>query len=692
MRRIYTLGRFLLLLTLTVPAHADSPARAASFSRTDSAPIVFALADLGEADLSIKAIFDQATVHFPLAEGVQVQSATLHLHLSHDQKLLPQLSDLTLALNDEPVTNLLLTADNAQKTFVDVPLPVTALRAGDNALLLRFNLRLHDTGCSDRDNPNLWAKVFADSTIELAGVDTPLTPDLGRFPAPFTTLNVFGGPRLTLVLPASPTSVELTAAAQIAAALGQAALWEKPPVRAVTFDELDDTHKSDHLIVIDTLGRNPLAQDGPRGLTELVSPFNANRLMLVVSGADETDLQRATDALTTASARAALRGPHVDPAPVAPHPAPERATRATFADLNFTLRPARGLGLHDFYLPLDVPYDWKLTNDASIELLFTHAHGLSAANSRLSVFVNGFAVTSVPLTNRNDDDGRLTVQLSPRQMHPGRNWLHLVFDLHVPREDCNLRYLAEAWAEVKPESTLNLAHVVSLPPIELRFLPSSLVLPANLSSDVFVVPAQPAPADLSAMVNIAARLGTYTPADGLRPQARTARTFDPAQSPGADIILIGSIEANAVLAAHDAQLPQPLTRVNGLIRPAGGRNLQLAESLNEAGYIEVLPSPWSGGILVVISGDNAASLLTAAEATPTLGHRLKSPGNVAVVTANDVTGLTLGGLAGAPLSPLARGMLAFILISGVVAIGGVGWVAAARRRKQEQESQNATDE
>jgi hypothetical protein len=84
-------------------------------------PASFTLADLGEKDIAVRTVFDQVKVNFPVAAGRRITTAQLRLHLAHDQKLLPNLSDLTVALNDEPVINLPLTPDNAAKNFIDVP-------------------------------------------------------------------------------------------------------------------------------------------------------------------------------------------------------------------------------------------------------------------------------------------------------------------------------------------------------------------------------------------------------------------------------------------------------------------------------------------------------------------------------------------------------------------------------------------
>lgn len=661
------------------PAQADSPPR-------------FTLAELGEKDIVVRTIYDQVTVHFPLAEGRQIDQAMLDLHLSHGKKLLPELSELIIALNDEPVASLLLTPENAEASFLRVELPAAALRPGTNTLLFRFNLRLKDQGCSDADHPSLWAKIFNDTALEFQGMDTPIQPNLGRFPAPFDTLSTLpGNPQLTLVLPSHPTPAELTAATQIAASLGQAAHWENPPLSAVTFDYFDPGPASaNHLIAISNGDRNPLAAEYAPGLSVQASPYNPNRLILVVKGANESELLQAADMLSTRSARASLFGTVISPVAVQPLPLPEREARISFADLGYANRRVRGIGLHDLYYPIDIPYDWKITSDATIEVFFTHALGLTSDTASLmSAFVNGFKVSDVPLTGRNARDGRLVIQLAPRQLHPGRNWLHLTFDLHLRREDCSFRYLEEAWAEISAVSVMNLAHVRSEPPLNLRYLPSPLLTPADLSENLFVLAAEPTKGELTALVRLAAKLGTYTEADGLRPQATTIEPFNSPDGATPHLIAIGQPARHTLLAEYNDQLPQPLPLADGTLIPSGGREPLPEELTGQAGYLELLPAPWrSDRTLLVLSAPDEANYLALIDIMPSLGKRVKAEGNLGIVTIGKVAGFEVGVWADTALSAPARAALAGLFFGAVITTGGIGFVLT-RRRQVSQEVDDA---
>ena len=680
-------ARLLLLLPLLFIFLTPAAARADDPALTPEHRVfaAFTFKDLGEKTLTLRAVYDQSTLTFNLPAGRVVQRAVLNLDLSHDKKLLPEISDLTIVLNDEPAANIILSPENAARSVISIEIPPAAFIPGENKFVFRLKQRLRASGCGDVGSKDLWTRIHSSSSLEIETVDVPISADLSRYPRPFTALTTLAdSPQVLFVLPDAPSAAELTAAAGIAAALGQSAGWKQPPLQAVTVSQLDAVAAANnHLFAIGSPARNPLAQNAAPGLTELPSPFNPNRLLLAVSGSTDAELAQAGNLLATSSAWADFSGATIAPQTVSPRPAPVHSTRATFAELGFTDRRARGIGLHDLYFPIDIPYNWKPTSDASIEVRFSHASvRLDAATSKMSAFINGFKVADVNLTKRNDVRGRLVIQLSPRQIHPGRNWLHLAFDLHVKKEDCNFRYLQEAWAIVSAEkSAVNLAHVNSAPPLELRYLPSPLVTPEDLSADIFVLAPQPTPAELTALVRTAAKLGTYSAADGLRPRAVSADAFDPAAAPDAHVIAIGLPPTNGLLAQYDSALPQHLSITNA----AQQTNQEVLDPLPpsieyHSGYIQVLPAPWdSRGTLMVLSAFDEPLLAKTVAVFPTIGNRLKLQGNVAVVMPDQTIGLKMGSLAETQLPVNARRWLASMLIGGFALIGGLSWWTFRRK-------------
>jgi hypothetical protein len=403
--------------------------------------------------------------------------------------------------------------------------------------------------------------------------------------------------------------------------------------------------------------------------------------MLVVSAPDDVLLRQAAGMLATQSARANLQGTYVPPMPITSQPSLSTPTRVSFADLGFEDLRLRGIGPHDLYYPIDIPYDWKITSEASIKIHFTHSRSLDEAKSLLNVLVNGLKVIDVPLTDRNDTDGRVTFELSPRQIRPGRNWLHLLFDLHVKDQDCNFRYLQEAWAGISTTtSTMNLAHVESKPPLDLRDFPSPLLTPADLSSDIFILPDTPTQVDLTVLVRLAAKLGTYTMADTVRPQVITASEFKPSVATANHIIAIGYPGATSFLATDNSHLPQSLHQA--------GITTEISTK-DQKGYIQILPAPWSRqATLMILSAVDESLLTRVVDVLPTLGQRFKVKGSVGIVTLDQVKGLNTG----VPiLEQVARETLSVILFGTFVTIGSIGWLVRHHQsRKLEFEDENGS--
>jgi hypothetical protein len=191
---------------------------------------------------------------------------------------------------------------------------------------------------------------------------------------------------------------------------------------------------------------------------------------------------------------------------------------------------------------------------------------------------------------------------------------------------------------------------------------------------------------------LAAKLGTYSTADAVRPRATTDDRWSAELKPGDHVIAIGLPETNRILQEYDAQLPQPLARVAGQLAAMGGRELHPDEITNQAGYVQLLAAPWAReNKLITISAPDEPIMQRVVVALPVLGQRLKQQGNVALVDSQGLTGLSIGGLAGAPLSESARKVIAPFLI-GLAAVVTAAGVWSSRRKRTNGKQQESEDE
>jgi hypothetical protein len=238
------------------------------------------------------------------------------------------------------------------------------------------------------------------------------------------------------------------------------------------------------------------------------------------------------------------------------------------------------------------------------------------------------------------------------------------------------------------KSVVSLAHVVSTAPLDLHYFPAQLLVPEDLSADLIVLPDAPSQTDLTAMVRIAAKLGTYSRTDSLGIKVTTAERFEP-RAAALNVIVLGTPDNNALLRQYDSGLPQPLSRSNGQLTPSAGRPVLPEELTGQAAYFEVISAPWSrSNSLVVLSATSPDLLMRLVDVLPTGGRRLKEEGSLAVVTQTGVTGFNFENLSGESLSAPNRLLVAglfgaaflLIIIVGVVVVRG-----QARRRQQEED-------
>jgi hypothetical protein len=184
------------------------------------------------------------------------------------------------------------------------------------------------------------------------------------------------------------------------------------------------------------------------------------------------------------------------------------------------------------------------------------------------------------------------------------------------------------------------------------------------------------------MLHFAARIGSYANADTISLNVITADAFQQTNDP-VNVIAIGDLRSNAVIAQFNEQLPQPLPAPGGQIEPASGRELLPEEQDGKAAYIEIISAPWSvRSSLMVVSADSPEMLLIAIQAIPPAGRkRLNDQGTILVITPDGkTTGFSLGQFAGASLSGPIRIIFAAILSLGFVIILLVGFLVNRRRQ------------
>lgn len=547
----------------------------------------------------------------------------LHLVVSHSPLLLPDLSTMTVLVNGQRLTSVLLTAKNATRGLISVPLDNTNPDSDGYLVQLQFSLALTRDACAAPDNPGLWATIHDDSSIvlRLRPDPNPLgLADLDRLLAPSGP----AAPPMAMVLPANPLPAELEAAGLVAFQVGRwaAAVGASPAVEIFPADQVP----SDRPVILVGTGR-ALKPAGPWGELNwagtsytiddrriptsqgilAVAPGGARALL--VSGGTPGAVLDAADALVRPERRAQLAGERViltsrdTTRPGAPVAWADGA--ASFAQLGAARREVSGSGEHALDFSFDRPPEWVLTDGGNLDLVVTTSTDIRDETSWIAASVNGHDLGAIRVANGKQTGGHYRFPLSADLLNSDLNdqpvrhlALQIRLFLDLPAGSCIDRSTEREWAAVAPTSVWNLPHE-RYSGLDLGRFPVPLLETNTTAPLALILPRRPTQAEMAAGVGVASALGRWTGSERTAlPQLMTSDHLSGDERAEAQLILIGGADRNEVAkaaAAKDAPSVAP-------VKPTAYQRVPSDNS----GWLRLAPSPWADdrGLLTVAGSRN----------------------------------------------------------------------------------------
>jgi hypothetical protein len=293
------------------------------------------LEDLGRVDDTVIGVGDHAlSFTLPLAGSLTGRlGVPLELVLSHSPLLDRERSSARVVVNSIPVYAVRFKDLPATRGVLNVDLPLSALRPGDNAVEIQFSLYLPwlgrlDNGqedCSRIPFEQAWAVLHGASAFKLpATLGTPAEVTLANYPYPFVDKQ-----RMDQTAFVTPVRIDrLGGFLQLAADLGRTAQGEWLTPRVIPAAEFKPGGPDANLVLWGTPADNPaiaalgsylpllvrqeqqerfilsdelrmnLREDVDVGILQVIpSPWMPNRYVLVVSATSEQSLPLAVRAL-----------------------------------------------------------------------------------------------------------------------------------------------------------------------------------------------------------------------------------------------------------------------------------------------------------------------------------------------------------------------------------------------------------
>ena len=583
-------------------------------------------------DRKASGIVSELKYDFAIPRTWEPAKPTLHLHFSHSSLLLSELSGMTVYYNDVPLVDVQLVTENERDSWLQIPVPATALKSGRHSLKIAFSQRISKDRCVDNGaSPGLWSIIHKDSTITFETSQSG-SLDLAWFPEPFSIYGRKAVQPVDLVvsLPSEPTDSELQAAGLVMAKLGQMAGVRELNL-SVQMGRLPD--EGQVFVIAQTNQALDLLEDEPElplrlikegfltpdsvivaedeGVIQLSKRADGSGLLLL-SGENETALHRAALAIADNNSLNLMSGQFtiVKDTPQQVY-APE-----TLTDM-MTLQELTGVDSQRMEGPtseplrycFQLPHNWQVGADASLKLNYAYAPTLSPDRSSLLVRLNTKTLSTVKLDAPQGGLQQLDIPLDSDALIDGMNCFNFVFTLRTSHNECSIQFGGESWGEIEATSEVYLPHTTTKNDWQpnMAQYPYPFSMDKDLASTTILLPDVPTRSEIEGALELAARFGHESRHKTLQLEIKTADQWDNQADSENHLILIGDSERNSVsdalrqdlLGMSDSNETTMNVRQELILHQQAGAGMASAE---------LLESPWASnrGVLQVLGDDEHA--------------------------------------------------------------------------------------
>ncbi len=560
-------------------------------------------------------------------------NSTLRLKFSHAEAL-SESSSIAVEINGIRLSSTELTSVNSDGGELNVEIPGELWVDGYNRLSLVLYLGYEGFDCLNLDDDLLWFTVHTSSSFTFQYVEEDANPKLNEFPLPFVSNSGILENMITFILPDTPTSAEVNAAALVSAKLGQFASWRTVNLNFASEAEVfSDPGKArgniilvgraDKLTLLDDLQAPWIWENGvlketngstyPENTGVIWSGkyyANSKQSILVVTGDTDSAVVEAAKALTRDSILEQLPDTLALINEVPDSVSAQQIFTSVFTLEKYEYVDTTAWGTTEQTISYSLPFatSWKVIDDVNLRLHFAHSDTTNREESYLTVEVNGTPAGTVSLTSENAEDAWADLVLPARLFDFGSNSISIISNIHLPdsyrdsRFDCLDDDTTAAWLVVYADTELTVPLGPSSEILSINEFPYAFIGNSDLSDFAMVLPDVSDAAINKLVIRLSEFLGHYLNSEGIGLKVYTPAELASASEKPAYLMLLGTPTWNSEIAKLNDQLPQPFEE---------GTNIPVAQ----AGIIQTNTSNADIGYLQALIGSEGYPILIATGTT-----------------------------------------------------------------------------
>lgn len=374
------------------------------------------------------------------------------------------------------------------------------------------------------------------------------------------------------------------------------------------------------------------------GIVQLVeSPWNTQRVAVIVTGLSDTAVLRAAQALAAQTRIPGMQGQFAIVQATRPITT-ERILRTqhfTLAELDYNDLQIGPEGRAQYLFR--VPRGGILAEEAYLALHLAHGVALHSISSTLEIRLNGVAFHSVELGKENIADYWTKVPLPAQRLGPGLNRLDFYLAGNWP-VCMNSSTRERFWTTIYADSLLHVPYdyKADRPVFDLRDYPQLLSGQPGLQDVILISPPQTTPNEVKGLVQLFSFLGDAAQGEIFAPQVTLADQTNPHQWNNYHLILLGRPTVNPYITFVNDWLPQPFIDGRDEIKQQVDDVVYRLPSGYDLGIIQLLPVPWQRSrAMLLITGTTDEGVRWAIDTASGNESTWQLSGNLAVLTAEE---------------------------------------------------------
>lgn len=424
-------------------------------------------------------------------------------------------------------------------------------------------------------------------------------------------------------------------------------------VSNISIDEAGDgeqqisaANKSNYFFAIN--GRAVAENDGV--IQEIVSPWNENRAILIVTGLNDDAIRKASQAMSSSTRFPGMNGAVAlvrDASPPEIDSAPPSVLEMTFQDLGYDDELIQGLLSQRINYSFFIPVGWRLTEDAFVDFRFTHSQAVESGSSGFTIYFNRTPVATLALSEETSLDGRVQATLPASAASPGAVNRLTIQVTPFEREGCTQEdRFKDFWFLAKSNSRIFLDHSQATETtLNLDYFPYPFNSHSSLDNLLFALPGTPTVGEWANTLRLAAALGNSAGGQTILPAVALGSNMPADSLADYHIIAVGRPSRNSLTRQVSPELPQPFLPNSDEIQQQVDDVIFRLPPGMDLGYLQLVPSSWnSDRAFLAITGTTDKGVSWAARAASERALLRRLEGNLSLIRDVSIESIDTRGL------------------------------------------------